>query len=725
MYNSTSWQKTVFVFLAFAYLSSQTFAATIYSTATGGNWNTGSSWTGGNPPANGDNAVIINGATITMDVSASRNSGTTTTVSSGGTLVFNNNNTMTGTGSFTLSSGGTLKIGAGNGITTASALGNIQVTGTRTYSTGANYEYNPSSNSVNQVTGDGLPATVNNLTINNNGKTVTLTNTVSPAGNLSITAGTFTLGSNTVNRSTAGGTLTIASGAALNIGGTNTFPSNYSTHSINAASTVNYNGTDQTVAVLNSSQDYGNLTISGSGTKTLAGAENVAGDLTISGGTFDLGSYTINHNPAAGTLSIAAAAGLKIGGTNGFPTNYNTITINATSTVEFSGTNQAVLAQNYGNLTLSNSGTKTFAAGITGIAGAFTINGSATPNLTTNSTTVDYNNAGAQTVAAVNYYNLTLSNSGTKTFAAGTAVIGNAFTISGTATADATTNSPILNFNKAGAQAINAINYYSLTLGNSGIKTFGTGVTGIAGALTVSGSASADATTNSTTINYNGTGAQTVAGFTYYNLTASLGGIRSLASTITVNSNLTVSGGTLDLGGYTANRATPGGTLTVANGSTLKIGGTNTIPSNYSAHSIGATSTIEFSGSNQSVPVLNSSQNYGTLTISGSGTKTISQSITAAATIVSAGTLQIGSGTTGNLTSTGGITNNSSIAFNRSDDFTYAGTITGTGSLVHAGGGSLTLSGQNTYSGGTSQFRSFLCNQHHRFRNRYGYGYDR
>jgi len=40
--------------------------------------------------------------------------------------------------------------------------------------------------------------------------------------------------------------------------------------------------TIQTVAVLNSSQNYGHLTISGSGTKTLAGIENVAGNLTIS-----------------------------------------------------------------------------------------------------------------------------------------------------------------------------------------------------------------------------------------------------------------------------------------------------------------------------------------------------------------------------------------------------------------------------------------------------------
>ncbi|MGA9364123.1 MAG: hypothetical protein WBW16_07110 [Bacteroidota bacterium] len=40
--------------------------------------------------------------------------------------------------------------------------------------------------------------------------------------------------------------------------------------------------TIQTFAVLNSSQNYGHLAIAGSGTKTLAGIESVAGNVTIS-----------------------------------------------------------------------------------------------------------------------------------------------------------------------------------------------------------------------------------------------------------------------------------------------------------------------------------------------------------------------------------------------------------------------------------------------------------
>lgn len=74
------------------------------------------------------------------------------------------------------------------------------------------------------------------------------------------------------------------------IGGTNTFPTNFTTHSINEASSVTYNGTDQAVGQLNSSQSYGNLTLSGTGTKTFTddtGAK-ISGHFSIEGSTVTL-----------------------------------------------------------------------------------------------------------------------------------------------------------------------------------------------------------------------------------------------------------------------------------------------------------------------------------------------------------------------------------------------------------------------------------------------------
>ena len=83
--------------------------------------------------------------------------------------------------------------------------------------------------------------------------------------------------SNNAYTITGTGTLTIASTGTLLVGGT--FPSGFATNTLNATSTVNYNGAAQTV----SNQTYGNLTLSGSGAKTLTSGMSVAGSLTLSG----------------------------------------------------------------------------------------------------------------------------------------------------------------------------------------------------------------------------------------------------------------------------------------------------------------------------------------------------------------------------------------------------------------------------------------------------------
>ncbi len=80
-----------------------------------------------------------------------------------------------GTSNFTLNSAATLKMGSPQGITSSGATGNIQLTGTRTFNSAANYEY---KGTAAQVTGNGLPATLNALlTINNTAATPTVTQT--------------------------------------------------------------------------------------------------------------------------------------------------------------------------------------------------------------------------------------------------------------------------------------------------------------------------------------------------------------------------------------------------------------------------------------------------------------------------------------------------------------------------------------------------------------------
>lgn len=63
--------------------------------------------------------------------------------------------------------------------------------------------------------------------------------------------------------------------------------------------------------------------------------------------------------------------------------------------------------------------------------------------------------------------------------------------------------------------------------------------------------------------------------------------------------------------------------------------------------------------------------------------------------------LQVGNaGTTGSVS--GSVINNGQLVFNRSNAVTYGGTVSGSGSLSQIGAGILTLTGQNTYTGGTS-----------------------
>ena len=76
-----------------------------------------------------------------------------------------NGHVLSGSGAFTVDDGGSLYIGDPDGITAAGPTGSIR-TSSRSYSAGATYVYN---GSTNQVVGDGLPSPVANLTIANSG----------------------------------------------------------------------------------------------------------------------------------------------------------------------------------------------------------------------------------------------------------------------------------------------------------------------------------------------------------------------------------------------------------------------------------------------------------------------------------------------------------------------------------------------------------------------------
>lgn len=96
---------------------------------------------------------------------------------------------------FTLSSGGRVESGSADGITVTNPLGNIQSSGVRSFSTGADYTYN---GTMAQVCGDGFPATVRHLRINNSAG-LTLNSSAIITGVLTLTEGRISTGANTLH----------------------------------------------------------------------------------------------------------------------------------------------------------------------------------------------------------------------------------------------------------------------------------------------------------------------------------------------------------------------------------------------------------------------------------------------------------------------------------------------------------------------------------------------
>ncbi|UEG49391.1 hypothetical protein LK994_12185 [Ferruginibacter lapsinanis] len=423
---------------------------------------------------------------------------------------------------------------------------------------------------------------------NGTGSTVEYTKT---AGGQTINSLTYnnllldnTSGSNTTGGNiTVNGTLTTTSGGSLtnnNILTVTTALSGAGTLVQGASSTLNIGGTSG-ITGLDASTNTNTVNYTAAGSQTIKSVNYSS--LGISGGGGNVKTLS-GSNTVSGTLTIAASTVLA------YPATAQTLTLSGT------GTNTLVSS---GTIDMSASN----AAHVLQIAATSIASFGSLTNGTGN--TVEYTKtAGGQTVNAATYNHLLLDNTSGSNTAGGNLVVNGTLTTTAGGTLD------------MGSTAI--LSGTLSTIANNGtIKTAvptATSATPIPTGKTWDG-----------TVEYAAASAQTVVAATSYNnLVISGAGAKSLTTNITTNSDLTIAAGTLDIDAYTIDRATAGGTLTVANGGTLKIGGTNTIPANYSTHVIGSSSTIEFAGGNQSIVTLNSSQPYGNLTLSGSGTKTLS-----------------------------------------------------------------------------------------------------
>ena len=229
------------------------------------------------------------------------------------------------------------------------------------------------------------------------------------------------------------------------------------------------------------------------------------------------------------------------------------------------------------------------------------------------------------------------------------------------------------------------------TLTLSGSNTY-SGVTRIAaGTLSITNSTALGATTGGTTV--------------------SAGATLQLSGNIAVGAEaLTLSGnGVFDAGlsGYrgalynAAGSDSYAGAITlsadsrIVNAATLTLsGGITGAGKNLTLDDLGAGGTATISGGittgTGSVTILGGTWIYASNANSYTGTTTLS-----------GGTLQIGDGgTVGAIT--GNVVNNASLIFNRADAVTYAGIVSGSGSLTKLGADVLTLTGANTYTGGTT-----------------------
>ncbi|NIK87129.1 autotransporter-associated beta strand protein [Rhizomicrobium palustre] len=138
-------------------------------------------------------------------------------------------------------------------------------------------------------------------------------------------------------------------------------------------------------------------------------------------------------------------------------------------------------------------------------------------------------------------------------------------------------------------------------------------------------------------------------------------------------------------------------------GGTLRLNASGTISNafaveNYTGNTIDAYgNTGNFSGVMSGAGGLTIKDGIGGGKVIFTGANTY----TGGTTINSGAVLQIGiGGTTGSIA--GNVNDLGTLIFNRNDAITYANVISGTGGLIQAGSGTLTLTGTNTYTGGTT-----------------------
>ena len=455
----------------------------------------------------------------------------------------------------------------------------------------------------------------------------------------------------------------------------------------------------------------GGLTKSGAGQLTLSTANTYGGATTLNGGTVALGN---NQALSSGAINVTGASTLSAPGTLNLS---NAISLGAGLTTSGAGalTLSGLLTGSSG-LTKTGSGSLTLSGANTGYSGTTALN--AGTLLVTNNNSLG---SGALNTAAGTSLdstaNVSLSNNIGMTGALN--VLGsNALTLAGVLSGTGSitksgTASLTLTGNNTNS-GITALNAGSLFVGSN--TALGTGALNTAAGTTLDATAAvalANAINVAANLTIGGTQALTLngviagAGGLIKNGTAAL----TLGNTNTFIGNTALNAGTLILA---ANNALGSGTLNAAAGTTLDA---STAVSLNSAIALAGNLNI---GGSANLTLGGVISGNGGLTKNGSANLILgSANSFLAGTTLNAGTLTVGNAAslgTGDLT-VGGVSTldsnasitlgnnvmlNDTLRIGGSNALTLGGVVSGTNQLVKNGSANLSLTGANTYQGGTT-----------------------
>lgn len=196
---------------------------------------------------------------------------------------------------------GTMIIKHDQGITSSGSTGQIQVSGTRTFSTTGNYQYQGTNA---QVLGTALPATVNHLTINNGNTNLAMGGNLTINGALSLSNGCLSIGGNTLTLNgdfigSASNALIGGPTSSISIGGSGSMTDSLFLKQTGDTTVKNLtlNRSNETVILGNTFKLIGTLTVT-------AGTLNTGGNLTVVSNSVTTGNIGSSAGTISGTVKV-------------------------------------------------------------------------------------------------------------------------------------------------------------------------------------------------------------------------------------------------------------------------------------------------------------------------------------------------------------------------------------------------------------------------------------